>query len=182
MGDIIKNSHGLVALALAGAFALTGCTAPDSASAPEFTRATAPVDATTPSPQPTAEAVAALPSECSDTVDSAIRAKLEKDFELNPAWRAGQEDDRAEPLLADVEEKLECAWVSPRGPSDGGIITTFARFEPAQREAREARAAELRQAREHQSIVVGRTVLVETTWADNGVPDGYLASVERFAD
>ena len=178
----MKNSHGIVALALAGALALTGCSALDSASAPEAPRATPSADATTPLPQPAPEAVAALPADCSETVDAAIRAKVEENFALNPAWRVAQEDFRAEPLLADVEAKLECAWVSPRGPGDGGIITTFARFDPAQREARAARAAELQQTIEHHSVIVGRTVLVETVWGDNGVPDGYLASVERFAD
>ncbi|MEY9952564.1 hypothetical protein [Leifsonia sp. EB34] len=75
-----------------------------------------------------------------------------------------------------------CAWVSPRGPSDGGVITTFARFDPTERASREALAAALRERSEHSSVVVGRTILVQTLWMDNGVPDGYLAGVERFAD
>lgn len=50
---------------------------------------------------------------------------------LNPAWlqesplqTTGFGDGE---LAAAVKPELTCAWLSHRGPSDGGIITSFAR-------------------------------------------------------
>lgn len=119
-------------------------------------------------------------------VDEATQADLTAmGLALNPSWLA--ETPLATngfghgELAAAVHPEVTCAWLSPRGPSDGGIITSIARVPAGQEKAITALAAQYTDAEQHRSAAVGSEFVVGTVWLDNRLADRYLEQVEAIA-
>lgn len=84
-------------------------------------------------------------------------------------------------LAATLKPELTCDWLSPRGPSDGGIITSFARVPEGRSDALRVLAAEFTNSDEHRSAVVGTAFVVGAVWLDNRMANGYLDGVQASA-
>ena len=167
--------------------ALSGCSGNPSVQSGSSTPSASATTggASTPATSASASA-AALPTDCAATTGAELGAAIESlGLVLNPDWLVdsgttpngfGDED-----LASAVSPALTCAWVSPRGPSDGAIVTTFARVPSGQAAAVASLAEAYTDAASHRSAAAGDSIAVGTTWGDNVIPDGYLEAVQAIA-